>query len=145
MSARAVRAWLKSTLAPAGLAVFDAPLVLGATGDSVSFQRFPRQSVPLTFGSAGALYESTYTPSLLVWLINPSSVADQQTALDGYVDALLELLIEAPTPATLTDAVTGEVSKLAYVGPTKIDPAPSNTLTASVLVPTLVEYATRAA
>lgn len=143
MTARAVRAWLQSTLQPAGLPVFDSPLAIGAAGDAVSFQRFPRRQEPLSFGAAGALVENTYTPSVLVWLMAPSSDSEPAQTLDGYVEALCDLIREAATPVTLNDAITHEASQLMLVGEIALDPAPANTLTATVIVPTLIEYATR--
>lgn len=145
MTRRAVRAWLAATIAPAGLPVADEPLVIAPTGDFVAFTRFAHRESPLSFGGAGALVQREYTPSLLVMLVNPSSDSDPQAVLDGYVDALGALLRDAPTPAAITDPLTGEQSELVLVTDIQVDPAPANALTATVLVPQLTEYSRRSA
>lgn len=145
MTASAVRAWLAATIAPVGIAVYDSPLVVGPAGDFVSFQRFPARRNQLTFGAAGSLQETEYTPSLLVALMNPSNDGSPAGTLDGYVDAICELLTKATLPAVVTDPLTGEQSEIVLLNSVAVDPAPANTLTGAVLVPSLTEYSVQSA
>ena len=145
MTASAVRSWLATTLAPIGLPVYPEPLVVLPSADYITFTRFPRRSAPLTFGGVGSLRENVYTPSLLIVLINPANNASPQAVLDAYVEQVCEVLGKVATPATITDPLTAETSQLVLVTDITTDPSPLNTLSATVVVPTLTEFATEAA
>lgn len=145
MSSAAVRAWLVATLAPIGLPIYPEPLIVLPSADYITFTRFSQQRRPLTFGKVGALKENLYMPSVLIVLINPAANASPQNVLDAYTNAAIELLEQVATPATITDPLTFEVSQLVLVTDIKVDPSPLNTLSATVLVPTLTEYSTEAA
>jgi len=145
MSSAAVRSWLASTLAPIGIAIYPEPLAVLPSTDYIIFTRFPVRRTPLTFGAAGSLKENVYTPSLLIVLNNPNAVASPQDILDAYVNAAIELLEQTPTPQTITDPVTGEASEVVLITGMQVDPSPLNTLTATVLVPSLTEFSTEAA
>ena len=142
MTALAVRAWLKDTLTPIGLQVFDQPLAVGPSGDYMWFTRFPSRTNQITFGGAGAIIETDYAPEILVVLTNPSNQYPQHV-LDGYVQAIRDILNSAATMVTLTDPETFATSTLTNILEVDSDPAPSNILTATIVRTQLQEYSVR--
>src|SRR6185312_1300305 len=148
----AVRAWLKATLTPIGIPVFDALYKSEPASDQILFLTFGSDAEVLTFGQP-ALVQTTYTPDLLLLLLDPSA-EDAQYTLDLYVQQVRQTLRAVVTPVSITDPTTGAPSDIVMIG-AHIPATPAKTedmgpvgeegdaLASVILRPQLVEFSTQ--